>query len=532
MAENENNDFVSMIVSFLQTNLIRQGAFLGSVAASVALGIYLYSQIQDPMYRPLDYRVTDKNASVIADTLDKARITYKINDKDGIVMVPAKDFQAAKMRLASAGVPKDDSFGFSYLNDQNAIGESQFLENARYLRALEGDLAKTISAIDGISSARVHIAMPQNAVFADESGKPTASVFVTMDAGLTTDKEKIRSIIRIVASSVPGLDPKDVAITDQYGHYLADSMSPESIQSAAQMDYQNQVQNNYEKKIQSLISPLIGENKMNVRVHADVDFTQQEEAKEQYDPNQRVERSEETTSEEVGSQSASGPAGALANTPPVSDGSSGGSGSGKTSASSQGRTQSIKNYELGKTVLYTKSNVAKINAISVAVAIDNETSVDPKTKKEISKPIDKAKLDQITSLVKAAIGFNEKRGDVVTVVNTNFSIPTVIAPVEQPGFWMQAWFWSLMEKIGSIIFAFVMFMIVYRKANEHYNNIKKGAVLSTKQGSPGNTGAVSPNGLTAEMEELKQEQINRLKEIASRDPNRVALVIKNWVGDR
>lgn len=528
MADTQNNDIISMALNFFQNNLVRQVAFLGSVAASVALGIYLYGQIRDPMYRPLDYHVTDKNAGVIADTLDKARISYKINDQDGVVMVGAKDYQVAKMRLASAGIAKDDNLTFSYLNDQNAIGESQFLENARYLRALEGDLAKTITAIDGISSARVHIAIPQSATFADENEKPTASVFVTMDAGVTQDKEKIRSIIRIVASSVPGLDPKEVAITDQYGHYLSDSMSQASIESAEQMGYQNDLQNDYEKKIKSLIAPLVGENKLSVRVHTDVDFTQQEEAKEQYDPSQRVERSEETTSEEVGSQSASGPAGALSNTPPES--ASGGSGGSKSSStnSTQGRTQSIKNYELGKTVVYRKSNVAKLNSISVAVAIDNETSVDPKTKKEMTKPLDKAKLDQITALVKAAIGFDEKRGDVVTVINTNFSPVVVLPPVEKPGFWMQAWFWSLLGKIGSLLFVAVMFIIVYRKSNEYFSNMKRSMIVSDKVSEKSS----GEGGVTAEMQELKQEQINRLKEIASRDPNRVALVIKNWVGEK
>lgn len=528
MADSQPTDVFSSLMDFLQNNVIRQVAFLAGVAGSVALGFYLYGQLKDPMYKPLDYRVTDKNASVIADTLDKSHIPYKINESDGLVLVAAKDFQAAKYRLAGAGVQKDDNLTFSYLNDQTAIGESQFLENARYLRALEGDLAKTITAIDGISSARVHIAMPQNSTFADESGKPTASVFITMAPGLSQDKEKVRSIIRIVASSVPGLDPQEVAITDQYGHYLSDSMSAASIENSQQMDYQNDVQNVYEKRIESLIAPIVGENKISVRVHADIDFSQQEEAKEAYDPSSKAIRSEEKTTEEVGSSSASGPAGALANTPPEG-GASGGDAAKGSANSSEGRTQSVVNYELDKSVVYRKSNIAKINSISVAVAVDDTTVVDPKTNKTTTKPLDKTKLDQITQLVKATIGFDEKRGDVVTVINSGFSPVVDIPAPEKTPLWQETWLWDMVKEGGSLLFAFVMFIIVYRKSINYFANMKKATILATSKGT---AEAVAEGGVTKEMQELKQEQINRLKEIASRDPNRVALVIKNWVGDK
>lgn len=524
MAEPTNNDIVEKILSFLQHNVVRQAAFLAGVAGSVALGLYFYAQLRDPMYKPLDYRVTDKNASMIADTLDKANITYKINENDGVVMVPSKDMQLAKIKLGSAGIQKDDSLNFSYLNDQNSIGESQFLENARYSRALENDLAKTITSIDGISSARVHIAMPQNATFADENEKPTASVFITLAPGLTSDKEKIRSIIRIVASSVPGLDPQQVAITDQYGHYLSDSMSKASVENAEQMAYQSDVQNYYEKRIQSLIMPMVGENKLSVKVNADIDFSQEEEASEQYDPNNKVIRSEQTDSEEVGSSSSGGPAGALANTPPAGD--SGGDGASKQSnSSSQGRTQTIKNYEISKQVKYKRSNVAKINGISVAVVVDNDVVVDPKTKKTTSKPLDKEKIDKIKELIKATIGYDEKRGDIVTVVNSNFT-PIDIPEVKQDPMWEQAWFWSYIKDGASLLFAAIMFFIVYRKSKDYFSKMKMSAPVATSSKAP------APGEVTPEMQDLKQEQINRLKEIASRDPNRVALVIKNWVGEK
>jgi flagellar M-ring protein FliF len=522
MASADESKYLQNIFSITQTHAFKQLIFMVGVALSVAAGFYAYSAIQDPVYRPLDYKMSEKNAAVIADTLDKAHIQYKINDVTGVVMVSAKDAQVAKYKLAAAGIQKDDNLNFSYLNDQNSIGESQFIENARYLRALEGDLVKTITAIDGVSAAKVHIAMPNNNVFADESGKPTASIFITVGNGLIIDKEKVRSIVQIVASSVPGLDPKNVAITDQYGHYLSNTLSDEAIQTAEQMNYQNNIQSYYEKRIESLINPLIGENKVSVRVHANIDFSQQEEAKEQFDPDQKVIRSEETTSEETGSSTAGGPAGALANTPPTA-GDAGGKGQ---SNSSQGRSQSIKNYELGKSVTYKKSNVAKISGISVAVVVDNDTSIDPKTKKEVSKPIDKERLAKITDLVKATIGYDEKRGDVVTVVNSTFNVIKMDAPVADAKFWTEAWFWEIIKKIVSIGFALVMFLIIYKKTSSYFAAMKDQAAKS------GSGSGADESGLTPEMRKLKNEQINQLKEIASKDPNRVALVIKNWVSEK
>ncbi len=216
------------------------------------------------------------------------------------------------------------------------------------------------------------------------------------------------------------------------------------------------------KRIESLINPLVGENKVSVRVQADIDFTQQEEANEKYDPNEKVLRSEQTTSEETGASTASGPSGALANTPPT--GGDGGGDSKNQTTSSQGRSQSIKNYELSRSVTYKKSNVAKLKSISVAVALDNQTVIDPKTNKAVSKPVSKELLAQITDLVKATVGFDEKRGDRVTVVNSQFNVAENTAPVPPGHFWTEAWFWEIVKKIGSIVFAFVMFVVIYKKS--------------------------------------------------------------------
>ncbi len=536
---------IANIKSLLQNPVVKQLIFMLGIAAGVALGIVLYMSIQEPLYRPLDYQVTPQNLASIVDTLEKAGIQYKMNEAEGVIMIPAKDVQLARVKLSAAGVPKDDGFNFGYLNTQSGIGSSQFLENARYLRALESDLSKTISAIDGVSNAKVHIAIPQNNVFADENGKPTASVVLAMAPGFSSDKEKIRSIVQIVASSVPGLDPQSVAITDQYGHYLSAAVDQDALYSAEQLNYQNKVQNYYEKRIQNFITPIIGDNKVNVSVYADIDFTQEEVAQEQYDPNQKAIRSEQTVSESSGGASgASGPPGGLSNSPPESDAekqaasgqSGGGSGQGGNGGGSSGpaKTESTRNYEVSKSVSYKKSGHTKLKSLSVAVVVDNEMVLDPKTKKYSAKPLDNEKIKKITDLVKASIGFDEKRGDKVTVVNSSFNVEKspemVVAPTPA---WDQPWFWDLIKKVIGIILGFVFLYVLYKrlstylKSNNNNQQIippKTNSLLSMYEDKE------EDEELGPEIQGLKQDKINRLKELANRDPHRVAAVIKNWVG--
>ncbi len=519
-----NIKYLDSLKTVLQTGAVKQLLFMFGLAISVALGIVLFMSTQEPLYRPLDYQVTEQNMNSIIDTLDKAGIRYKINDRDGIVLVPMKDLQRARMKLAAAGVPRDDNFTYAFLNDQNGLISSQFLDNARYLRALENDLSKTISAIEGVAAARVHLAIPQNNVFADESTKPTASVMLNIAPGFMSDKEKIRSIMQIIAGSVPGLDPKNVSITDQFGHYLSEGLDQNSVYNAAQLSYQNNIQNYYEKRIESMITPMLGENKVSVRVSADIDFTQQEDAQEQYDPDKKVIRSEQTSSDQLDSGGASGVPGSLSNAPPE-DGKAAAAGSGSSSSGRQS-TRSVKNYELSRSVTYKKTNSAKIKSLSVAVILDNEMIMDPKTKQYVSKPLSQEKITKITDLVKATIGYDQGRGDKVTVVNSGFNLPKAELAPPAAHFWEQPWFWDAAKRLAGIVISFIFLCLLYRRLATYLTDtrqIRTTRALSDDSEEGG-------ENVTMKMHELKQEGMSRLKQLATSEPNKVALIIKNWVG--
>jgi flagellar M-ring protein FliF len=525
--EKSLNNAIEGLKTIFNFDIVRRLFFLGGIAASVAVGVNLYQWIQGPLYRPLPYSIRDQNLPAIVDALDKANISYKINEANGTISVPADEINAAKMRLSAAGVQKEEGFNYSFLNEQDKLGTSQFLENARYLRALESDLARTIRAIQGISSAKVHIAIPQNNIFADENSKTTASIIINIIPGYEGDKEKIRAIIQLVAASVPELDPTNVAITDQYGHFLSSIISPNSILNQEQLTYQNNLQHYYENRIKMLITPIMGENKASINVNANIDFTQHEEAKEEYDPEQKTLRSEQIITENSSAAAASGVPGTLSNQP--STGNQAGQGNGDASqpapatSSGQSRSESTKNYEVTKAMRYVHNASPILKNISVAIVLDDETFYDEASKKTMHKPLSKEKITKITELVKSSIGFNEKRGDKVIVINSGF-IQNKIESIPLTPFWQQPWFWDWIKRISGIIGGFAFLFVLYKKLSPEFRpnqNKQNNNSLSTANNE---TFPVTPA-----MIQLKNEQISILKDLASKDPNKVASIIKKWV---
>lgn len=500
-------------------DVTRRIFFFAGIAASIAVGVSLYQMIQEPIYQPLPYSINEHNFTSIIDTLEKSHIEYKINDQRGTISVPSKSIHLAKIKLSSAGIQKDDEFSFSFLNEQNKLGTSQFLENARFIRALESDLAKTIRAIQGINKAKVNLAIPQRNIFADENAKAKASVVINVSPGYDSDKEKVRAIIRLVAASVPELDPKNVAITDQYGHYLSSMLDQNSILNQEQLNYQNKVQRYYEKRIASLITPILGENKASIIVHANLDFTQSEEAREAYDPEKKTLRSEQNMNESNSTPQAGGVPGAATNQPNAPQP----QGANQDNPNQKSRTESVKNYEVSKTMKYVKTANPSIRNISAAVILDDEAVYDPETKKTTGKPLSKEKIEKITELIKSSIGFNNGRGDRATVINSPF-IPHKIAEIPEAAVWEEPWFWEWVKRSSGIIAGFVFLFLLYRHITKEVQTKKtKPETIELK------TDPNQPIAVTSEMIKLKNEQITILKEMATKDPNKVANIIKKWV---
>ncbi len=505
------------IKSIFSFDIVRRIFFLGGIAASVAVGFGLYQWIQEPIYRPLPYYIDTHNLQQTIQELEKNNINYRLNEANHSISVASSDMEQAKRALARAGIKKDNEFNFSYLNEQNKMGGSQFLENARYVRALESDLARTISDIQGVNAAKVHLAIPQHNIFADEKSKPSASVIVNLTPGYESNKEKIRAIIQLIAASVPELDPTRVMITNQYGHDLSAAMKSDSFLNREHLDYQNNLQNYYEKKIHHLITPIIGSDNTSISVNINLDFTQQEEAKEEYDPEGKILRSEQSITENNNASTAGAVPGALANTPPTN-----GAGNQPNASSGQSRSESIKNYEITKSMRYVKNGSPKVKGFSVAVVVDDEHVFDKDANKTVTKPLSKEKLAKLTELVKSTIGFDKERGDQVTVINSVFQAENIDIPKQRP-LWEEPWFWEWVKRVSGMLAGFIFIFMMYRKFAADFNPKQKQTAIPQSIFSGDNT-TISP-----EMMALKDEQINIIRELVAKEPNKVAGIIKKWI---
>lgn len=525
MAQGSLTNLSGIFKGLMNLPLTRQLVLLGILAVSIGLGYSVVSWLYQTNYRPLYSNLDNKDLAAIADILQKSNIDFKVSDRDGSILVPVNKTNEARIKLMGAGFGGDSSnFGFADLDKESGIGTSRFLENIRYVRALEGEMARTIMAIQGIKAARVHLAMPKPSVFVNENEKPTASVLIELLPGHQLDKSQVNAIVQLVAGSISGMKASDVTVTDQRGQLLTDKNNSEFAMSEEQLNYQKEIQDYYEKRIQTMIVPLVGVDKIEVRVFANIDFTHEEKTKEEYNPTDKAIRSEQNLTEQSSSGGGGGAPGALSNQPPESGGaaaSGAGAGGGGNS-----RNQSIKNYDVSKSMSYTRSPQGRLQNLSVAVVVDNESAIDPKTKKTTNNPIAPEKIQKINDLVKAAIGFDEKRGDKVSVINTAFVPPQQIEIPPEPPIFRQAWFWDMMEKIGAVFITLLIAFGVIKPLLKSLINSKE-TVSSTEKGEGGERIVLSP-----EMQKLKQQQLESLKQLVNSEPTRVAGILKNWLGTK
>jgi len=313
--------------------------------------------------------------------------------------------------LANRGMPAQTGLGgFELLDKSQGFGGSQFLESVRYRRALEGELSRTIGSMQSVVSARVHLAIPKEAVFIKDKTRPTASVMIEVPQGRLMQKSEVKAIVHLVASSIPNMQYGDVTVVDQSGHLLSAGGDDGNESISEHLDYTRQLERTLNERIMDLLTPMIGSNRLRAEVNADVDFTTSEETQENFDPKSQVLRSEKTTDEKrVGSSGAIGIPGALSNQPaatgkaPEKAGDS--SLTQSESPATSNKSQATRNFELDKSVKHVRTQVGKIQRLSVAVLVDDKTVVDKKGK-ETKQPFTEDEIKKIESVVKDAVGFS------------------------------------------------------------------------------------------------------------------------------
>ena len=534
---------VSALSGFGNLSIMRQLLLMAGLAASIAFGVVIVMWSQQPNYVMLYGGLSDQDSLDVTNALDRSGIPYKISSGSGTILVPGDRVHEARMNLAGQGLPKETATGYELLDKDQGFGVSQFMENARYQRALEGELAKTISSMSNVQSARVHLAIPKQSEFVRDRKEPSASIMLNAYGGRPIRDGQVAAIVHLVASSVSNLSPDKITIVDQSGKLLTSQTSSDSLRlTATQFDYRKKVEDYYTKRIEDILSPILGSGGVRAQVSADIDFNQTEQTQESYNPDLPAVRSEQTYEDHSnGSSTATGVPGALSNQPPgAKNGANpqGQNGNGGSQAGGDTVRRVTRNYELDKTISHTNYQTGLIRKLSIAVVADDHQKVDDNGNVEHT-PLTEAELARITSVVKEAVGFNAERGDSVNVINASFAQPPALeAPPETP-FYQKPWVWDVAKQVGAGIGVILLIFGVFRPLLRSL--VDKAPPPGTMVMARGGGGDLpAPGGMAMNGQQMQtqgqlpgpnnyEQQLGAIKGMATQDPKRVAQVVKNWV---
>ena len=434
---------------------VRQLGLFALVAATIALGLWLFFWTQKPDFVPVQAGLDAKATGEASDLLRNAQIPFRI-DPSGALAVPTDQVGAARMAMAAAGLPAGDSAGFESMQGDQGFGTSQFIENARYQHAQEIELARTIANLRPVREARVHLALPKPSAFTRQNEPASASVVLQLRSGSTLEAGQVNAIVHLVASSIPELPPERVTVVDQFGRMLsnADPDSDDAI-GAKQFEQQRRQESVYVQRIEDLLEPMTGPGRVSAKVSVDMDFAQTEEARESYGPQPALVRSEQisesgnlTTVAPATATPAGTPAqgvpGSASNTPTAANTTAAGAtpaapaAAAPPSLSGPGSRSSVRNYELDRTLTHTRQAPGRIRRVTAAVLVDNmSTGAATDGKKPKERALSAAEIKHIETLVQQAIGFDVQRGDVVSVVNAPFARDLVELQDDGPPIWQQ-----------------------------------------------------------------------------------------------
>jgi flagellar M-ring protein FliF len=558
---------------------LRPLLLLVGIAAAVAAGVTVVLWSRGPNFSMLYANLAAEDQAQITQALDAATIPYRLEAGSNAIMVPSERLSEARMKLAGQGLPNDDN-GFSLMTKDAGLGVSQFVENARYQHAMETELAHTIASLRPVDGARVHLAVPRQSAFVRDQRDGSASVFVQLKAGRRLEQEQVQAIVNLVASSVPDLHSNQVTVIDQQGHLLT---SPQGSDDSSLREERFQVvqrmEDDYEQRIESIVTPIVGTGRVRAQVVAQVDNATTEQATEDYKPNSQIVRSEQqsqTTSRD-GAQNGGVP-GALSNQPPAAGVAQAPppnkpaavaapvAGQAQTQAAAEASapavsppdntaTQSTRNYEIDRTLAYTRQPAGQLKRLTVAVVVDDMPVIGKDGKPAKGRPLTDAELTHITTLVKDAVGFDEARGDSVNVVNASFrnDAPPPDTELEKVPIWETPLFRDMAKLGAGVIVLLVLALVVLRPM---IKALLPAAQASGLLSGPGDTVTISGAGGAASAGALAggvhhhghageagggglpapalpavpyEQQITNARALVNQDPKRVAQVVKNWV---
>ena len=539
--------------------------FMVAAAAIFALVIGTILWSQQPDWKVLFSNLSEKDGGAIVTLLEQQNVPHRMSD-NGSILVAANRVHEIRLKMASQGLPRGGMVGFELMENQK-FGISQFAEQVNYQRGLEGELARTIMSIGAVQSARVHLAIPKPSVFVRDEQKPTASVMLNLYPGRTLDGGQVAGITHLVSSSVPQLPMANVTVIDQNGALLSQLKSKltEAGLDPVQNKYIREVEDSIIKRIEEILKPVLGAENYKVQVAADIDFSQTEQTAESYRPNNTPEtssiRSQQKNETASVNQAVGGVPGALTNQPPVPatapltqpatgpapaqpgkpvppQGQMDAAGvTAPLNAAGQPintSKNSTINYEVDKTVRYTKQAMGAIRRLSTAVVVNHRKDVG-KDGKPTTKAIPESEMKQINELVREAMGFSKERGDTLSIANAPF---TASEPEDRSlPIWKDPENISYAKDIFKYLIIGGILALLYLKVIQPS---LKTMFPPPKEEEPGSTEAVTDalgnviitgeDGEDIVAIDHYAVKIQKTRDIAHADPKAVANIIKEWMG--
>ena len=516
---------------------VKQILLLVGLAAAVAAGVALVLWSQGGNYTPLYSGLSERDIGEITAQLDGAGVKYKLDPSSGGLLVPSDKKYEVRMQLASSGLPHGTGFGVEDMPNKSTFGQTPFMENALYVRAVETELARTIGAMQPVENARVHLALPPQSVFLRQKREPSASVMLKLYSGRRLDEGQVQAVVHLVAASVPELLPSHVTVVDQAGTLLTGGSSDDAASlSSSQFEYRKQIEQEYSRRIEGLLGSIVGAERVRSSVTAELDFTVTEQTRESFDPGVQVVRSEQTNEDSHRGEGVQGVPGALSNQPPqiAPQTRAQAAAANAAAAAAPAEPQSVsrsatRNFELDKTVSHTRQAVGAIKRLSIGVLVDNKPAANGRG---AGTPLAEQELASLTELVKKAIGFDEMRGDTISVLNSAFQPAAAVQNPPAPSFWERPQFWTIARQALGALLVILLGWFVLRPMMQVLTRpqpiaaASPAAVEYAAQMYPAMAGG-RPMGLPVSYD----DRMAAARSVAGQDPRQVAQVVRSWVSE-
>lgn len=508
-----------------------------AVLLTIASLVTLIVWVNRVDYKILYTGLSPEDAGAVINKLKEKRVAYRVGSDGTSIMVPSAKVYELRMELASEGLPQGSAIGYEIFDKQN-LGVTEFIQKVNFQRALQGELARTISKFSEVKNARVHLSIPEKSLFREEQEKPRASVVLTLHPGRRLQEAQIQGIAHLVSSSVEGLTPDNVIIVDAHGKLLSGGKEriKQADLTASQQQLQTATEKAIEEKIMDLLGNVVGPDKVNAKVAISMDFTQIEQTVENYDPNSAVVRSEQRSSEKsTGKRSGAGIPGVVSNTPDIQQQTESES---SVKTSEYNKSDETINYEISRITKRIINQAGAITRINAAVLIDGTYVTEKDDKgKEIRKYIPRSneEMKKYEALVKRAVGYDEQRGDSVEVVNVQFSelVPERLGTIERI---MSEVNWQSVITYVTTALLFAIFIIfglkpVIKMISKTIESIKPFAELAEGRAELREPGAPALEGeklIDIAVQKLGKKQTS-LVDFAQKNPRLFAQYLKNWL---